>query len=170
MALAVLAVAVQWLLLGFEAEPLMARGRVDDVTDWATDRVSAGAALLAGIALVAVGAAMAWVLWTTRRIDRAVITTRRGRHGWTRIDRSTLEDALTRVLEAVDRRNDIVVRVGRRGRVDLRIVTPDPSAMGSSQELRDSIDELAGARNLPIRAGRITVTLPRRMTARRRVR
>ncbi len=169
-ALLVLAVAVQWLLLGFEADPLLDHGRVRDLTDWIAERPRAGAALFSGIALVMGCLVLLWVLWSTRTLDRLVITTTRARSGWTKIDRLTLGASLTRVLDAIDRRTDLTVHVTRRGRVDLRVVTPDPSSVGSLQELRDAIDALAASRNLPIRSGRITVTVPRRMTARRRVR
>ncbi|MCY3560029.1 MAG: hypothetical protein OXH20_02490 [bacterium] len=105
----------------------------------------------------------------TRRAGGRVLTTRRGR-GWTKLDRPTLEDAIERRLEAIDRRNDVRVRITRRGRVHVRLVTPDTSAIGPIQEARDAIDEHCAERVLPCRSGRITATVPRRMTRRRQVR
>ena len=83
---------------------------------------------------------------------RRVITTRH-RRGWTKIDRATLEDAIERRLEIIDHRNDIAVRINRRGRVNARLVTPDPSMSGPVQEMRDTIDAQCESRAaVPIRA------------------
>ena len=86
------------------------------------------------------------------------------------IDRATLEDAIERRLEIIDRRNDIAVRINRRGRVNARLVTPDPSMSGPVQEMRDTIDAQCESRSLPCRSGRITSTVPRLLTSRRQVR
>jgi hypothetical protein len=165
----VLTVAAQWLLLGLEYDPLIDRTQVDDLTGWITGDPRKGAELLVGMAVVLAALVIGWVLWQSRGVDRPVITTRR-RHGWTKVDRHNLADAIERRLETVDRRSDLEVKVRRRGRVDLRLVTPDPSALGPIQEYRDTIDELATEQHLPIRSGRVVVTVPRRMTSRRRIR
>jgi hypothetical protein len=164
-----LVVAAQWLLLGLEYDPLFDRGRVDDLTDWITGDVRRGAELLVGIAVILAALVVGWTLWQSKGVDRPVITTRR-RRGWTKVDRRNLADVIERRLETVDRRSDLEVKLTRRGRVDLRLVTPDPSALGPIQEYRDVIDELATQQHLPIRSGRVVVTVPRRMTARRKVR
>ncbi len=165
----VLMAATQLLLLSFETDPLFDRERVDSIAEWIRDRPRAGAAILVGIAL---GLIVLWLVWAALSswgTDRRVITTRR-RGGWTKIDRATLEDAVERRLEAVDRRSDVRVGITRRGRVDLKVTTPDPARAGPVQELRDATDDLCSSRSLPCRSGRITVTVPRRITARRRVR
>ncbi len=165
----VLVAATQLLLLSFEADPLVSRQRLGDIVDWIQDRPSPGAAVLSGGALVLVGSVLAVAIVRSRGPDRRVITTRR-RGGWTKLDRATLEDAIERELEHVDRRNDVRARVRRNGRIDLDIVTPDPTVTGPVKELRDTVDHLSETRSLPCRSGRIVVTTPRRLTARRRVR
>ncbi len=165
----ILVAATQLLLLSFETDPLISRGRLGDVVDWIESRPSPGAAVLVGGALVVI--ALALLVAAVRSVgpDRRVITTRR-RHGWTKLDRATLEDAFERHLEHIDRRNDVHVRVRRNGRVDLTIITPDPTVMGAVKELRDGVDEICQERSLPCRSGRIVSSTPRRMTSRRRVR
>jgi len=165
----VLMVAAQWLLLGLEYDPLIDRGQADDLTGWITGDTRKGAELLVGMAMILAALVIGWVLWQSRGVDRPVITTRR-RRGWTKVDRRNLADAIERRLVTVDRRSDLEVELTRRGRVDLRLVTPDPSALGPIQEYRDVIDEMATQQHLPIRSGRVVVTVPRRMTARRKVR
>ena len=121
----------------------------------------------AGLAVVVV-----WLVWLfIRSVGRGsrVVATRR-RQGWTKLDRPTLEDVFERQLEAIDGRNDVAVGINRRGRVDVTIVTPDPSATGPAQEARDMIELTCTARGLPCYAGRITAVLPRRVTNRRKVR
>ncbi len=167
-AIALLA-AVQMLLLSFETDPLIGRERADDIAGWIRDRPREGVGILVGIALGVVVLWLAWAAGSERGPDRRTITTRR-RSGWTKIDRATLEDAVERRLEAVDRRSDVRVAINRRGRIDLTVTTPDPARAGPVQELRDATDELCTSRSLPCRSGRVTVTVPRRMTARRRVR
>ena len=142
-----------------------------DRQSWRLDRRRPlmGPGVLAGgaLALLTISLVRAWarMLGTGRR----VITTRH-RKGWTKIDRDTLEDALERRLEVIDRRNDIVVRINRRSRVNARLVTPDPSVSGPAQEMRDTIDAQCESRSLPCRSGRITSTVPRFLTSRREVR
>ena len=165
----VLMAATQLLLLSFETDPLFSRERVDDIAGWIRDRPRVGAGMLVGVALGLLALWLLWAIVSTLGTDRPSITTRR-RDGWTRIDRATLEDAIERELEAVDRRNDIRVDITRRGRVDLTLTTPDPSRAGPAQELRDVLDRLCEERSLPCRSGRITTTVPRRMTVRRKVR
>jgi len=161
--------ATQLLMLGFESSPLLTQGQVDSLTGWIDDRPHVATGLLAGIALVLVSIYLIVSIIRSMGTDRRVITTRR-RHGWTRFDCSTLEDAVERKLAAVDRRNDVTAHATRRGRIDLSIVTPDPTAMGPARELREALDDYCTQRTLPCRSGRVTATTPRRMTKRRRIR
>ena len=165
----VLVAATQLLLLGFEADPLLSRSRVDSFVRSIQDPVHPGPGILVGLALVGLAALLLGVIVASLRTDRPVLTTRR-RGGWTKIDRKTLADALERRLEDVDRRSDLDLEVTRRGRVNVKIVTPDPAAAGPAQELRDAVDDEIERRGLPCRSGRITVNVPRRMTSRRRIR
>jgi len=165
----VLVVATQLLMLSFDADPLVSRETVDDLVDWIGGDPSDGAAILVGVALLALAVWLGWMAVSSAGTEQHVITTRR-RNGWTKIDRRTLGDSLERRLDSVDRRSDVAVRVRRGGRVDLEVVTPDPSITGSPRELRDSLNDIVTARNLPCRSGRLTATVPRRMTGRRRVR
>ena len=165
----VLLAATQLLLLSFESDPLFSRSRIETFNDWVRGRPRPGPGILLGVALAGVSVWLAWAVVKSLGTDRRVITTRR-RGGWTKLDRATLEDSIERRLETIDRRNDVDVSITHRGRVDVNIITPDPSALGPVQELRDAIDELCGARALPCRSGRITASVPRRLTARRRVR
>jgi len=168
-AVIVLMAATQLLLLSFETDPLVSRGRIDDVVSWITGRPRTGVAMLSGIALLAVCLVAVLAFVRSFGTDRRVLTTRR-RGGWTKLDRGTLEDAIERHVESIDRRNDVRVRVTQRGRVDLTITTPDISAVGPVQELRDAVDEVCVSRSLPCRSGRIVATVPRRVTSRRRIR
>lgn len=161
--------ATQLLLLSFETDPLLSTNTIDDIAGWIRERPRPGPGILGGLALGVVAGWLGWALVRSFGTDRRVITTRR-RRGWTKLDRASLEAAFERRLEAVDRRNDVRVSVSRRGRVDATLVTPDPSAIGPAQELRDVIDETCAARSLPCRSGRIVATVPRRSTARREVR
>ncbi len=165
----VLMAATQLLLLSFETDPLLSRTWLDDITGWIRRPPRPGVAILAGLALAVASLGLIWSMVRSRSTDRRVMTTRR-RAGWTKIDRPTLEDAIERHLEFIDRRNDIRANVDRNGKVDLKIITPDPSAMGPVQELRDALDDFCEQRSLPCRSGRITATTPRRTTSRRRVR
>jgi hypothetical protein len=164
----VLTAATQLLLHGFETDPMLSAGTVDSLADWIERRPREGAALLGGIALCLLGVALSWLAWTSRVDHQIAITTRRA-NGWTKVDRKTLAEALARRLEDIDRRSDVRLTVNRQGRVDLRVVTPDPSISGPIPKYRDAIDQEAGARHLPVRAGRVTTTRPRTMTGRRRV-
>lgn len=161
--------AAQLLTLSFEIDPPLSRAAVDDLGGWVQGSPSTGTGTFVGIALALLALGGFWTFGRALGTGRRVLTTRR-RRGWTKLDRVTLEDAIERHLEAIDRRNDVGVRVSRRGRVNVRLVTPDPSAIGPIQELRDAIDEQCASRALPCRSGRITVTTPRRMTRRRQVR
>ena len=168
-AVIVLMAATQLLLLSFETDPLISEERLADFTGWLENRPRAGIGMLAGIALVALAITLGWAIIRTFGVDRRVITTRR-EHGWTKLDRPTLEDAIERRLEAVDRRNDVKVNVDRRGKVNLAITTPDPTSTGPVQELREALDTVCEERALPCHSGRITATAPRRLTNRRRIR
>jgi hypothetical protein len=168
-AVIVLMAATQLLALSFEVNPLISRDRLDDLSSWIRDRPRPGPGILGGVALASLALWLVWAFVRSLGIDRRVITTRR-RAGWTKLERTTLEDAVERRLAAIDRRNDLRVSITPRGKINLRIVTPDPSSTGPATELRSAIDDLCAERDLPCRAGRITVSVPRRMTARRRVR
>ena len=165
----VLLVAAQLLLLSFEIDPPLSRAAIDDLGEWVRGSPSTGTGLFVGIALALLALGGLWNFGRMLGTGRRVLTTRRWR-GWTTLDRITLEDAVERQLEAIDRRNAVRVRVTRRGQVNVRLVTPDPSAIGPAQEIRDAIDAQCTSRALPCRSGRITATVPRRMTRRRQVR
>jgi hypothetical protein len=165
----VLIAATQFLLHGFETDPLLDAEIIADLSDWITRPPRQGAALLAGTALIILAAGLGWLTWTTRAGHQPVITTRR-KNGWTKVDRKTLTSAVTRRLERIDQRSDLDVTIDRRGRVDLHLVTPDPSVGGPLQDYRDAIDEEVARRHLPIRSTRATVTQSQRSTGRRRVR
>ena len=169
MAAIVLMAATQLILVGFESTPLLSAERVDEIAAWLRRPPLPGAAMLAGIGLTAIALGLFVALLSSFGPDRSVITTRR-RGGWTKLDRASLEEAIERRLESIDRRNDVDVRIGRRGVVKLDIVTPDPSHMGPAHELREAVDALCDDRALPCRSGRVTTTTPRRTTNRRRVR
>ena len=152
-----------------EAAGAAHRAAVDDLDRWVRGSPSTGTGIFVGIALVLLALGGMWKFGRMFGTGGRVLTTRR-RRGWTKLDRVTLEDAIERQLEAIDRRNDVHVRINRRGRVNVRLVTPDPSTIGPIQEIRDAIDEQCTSRALPCRSGRITATTPRRMTRRRQVR
>lgn len=165
----VLLAAAQLLMLSFEIDPPLSRAAIDDLGGWVRGSPSTGTGIFVGIALVLLALGGAWKFGRMFGTGGRVLTTRRWR-GWTKLDRVTLEDAIERQLEAIDRRNDVHVRITRRGQVNVRLVTPDPSAIGPVQEIRDAIDVQCASRALPCRSGRITATVPRRMTRRRKVR
>ncbi len=168
-ALVMLAFAIQLLLLGFEASPLIGGEQLDDLTSWLRRRPLVGAGLLAGIGILAVSAGLWWSIARSFGVDRRVITVRE-RDGWTKLDLPTLEDAIERDLESVDRRNDVTASIGRSGSTRLKITTPDPSAKGPVDELRQRFATLCRERGVPCRLGRVTVSTPRRRTGRRRIR
>lgn len=169
MAAIVLTAAAQLLLLAFESSPLIDRDQLEDVTGWIRRRPVVGAGLLAGLALLVGAAGLVLAIGRSFGTDRRVIVTRR-REGWTKLDRASLEDAIERRLEAVDRRTDVKARVGRDGRVNLALTTPDPSSTGPMRALREELEELCQERGLPCRVGRVRASTPRRASGRRRVR
>lgn len=165
----VLVIAVQHLLLGFEATPLIGRDLLEDLTSWMRRRPPVGAGLLGGIVLVVGSAGLWWSLVRSFGVDRRVITVR-GDDGWTKIDRPSLEEAIERHLESIDRRVDVSARVGRDGSTRLAISTPDPSSTGPAADIRDGFSAFCQDRGVPCQVGRITVSVPRRRSGRRRVR
>ncbi len=168
-AVIVLMAATQLLMLSFETDPLLAQNTIDSLGNWIRRRPLMGPGVLAGGALALLTVLLLWSWVRMFGTGRRVLTTRHWK-GWTKIDRATLEDAMERRLEIIDRRNDVVVRINRRGRVNARLVTPDPSVSGPAQEMRDTIDAQCESRALPCRSGRITSTVPRLLTNRRKVR
>lgn len=165
----VLLAAAQLLMLSFEVDPPLSRAAIEDLGEWVRGSPSTGTGIFVGIALMLLALGGMWTFGRMFGTGGRVLTTRRWR-GWTRLDRGTLENAIERRLEAIDRRNDVRVRISRRGQVNVRLVTPDPSAIGPVQEIRDAVDDQCASRALPCRSGRITATVPRRMTRRRQVR
>jgi hypothetical protein len=158
--------ATQLLTLGFETEPLVSRTAVSTVTDWVRRPPQPGAGILAAIAVVLGGiAALLGGLWP-RRGSAAIITRRRD--GWTRIDRKSLQDAIERRLETVDRRSNVKTRVSRSGRIDLAITSIDTDFDGPPAKLRDAVEDLCDQRQLPCRAGTITIKARPPGTRRRR--
>lgn len=164
----VLAIAVQLLLLGFEATPLIGRGLLEDLTSWIRRRPRVGAGLLGGIGLVLCSVGLWWSLARSLGVDRRVITMR-DHDGWTKLDRASLEDAIERHLEGIDRRTDVSAVVGRGGTTRLAITTPDPSPEGPVADIRNGFADLCRERALPCRLDRITVSAPGRRSSRRRV-
>lgn len=147
--------ATQFLTLGFETKPLMTTDTVATLTDWIRRPPMPGPGVLAAIALAVAGfAALAGTVWPRR--GPSAITTRR-RLGWTRIDRRSLEAAIQRRLEALDRRSDLNTTVHRSGRVDIEVVTIDTALDGPGAKVRDALEELCVERQLPCRPGVVTV-------------
>lgn len=87
-----------------------------------------------------------------------------------RIDRDSLGASLERRLEPLDRRVDASIAVSRRGRVDLRLVTPDPSVVGPVAEQTTALTEILTDRGLPCRLGNVNVIDVRKLKSRHRVR
>lgn len=167
----VVVIAAQWLSLSFGWDPLIAIDTVADRTEDFTSSLREGPAMLAAIAILVVGLGflVSWLLAGRRtRDDRTFRVGNRDRR--LRIDRSSLAASLERRLDPVDQRVDATVSVSRRGRVDLRLVTPDTSATGTvadhTAHLRSVIDE----RSLPCRLGSVDVVDVRRLKSRHRVR
>jgi hypothetical protein len=157
--------ATQLLLVGFEAEPLASAERIDSIANWIERRPLAGAGILGGLALAAIGVTvLAGALWPASRPP--TITTRR-RNGRTQIDRASLADAIDRQLTATDTTADVSVTVRRSGRIDLDIDTLDAATDGPATRMHQTLDELVERRHLPCRPGTITVK-PQRTRGRSR--
>lgn len=167
----VVVIAAQWLSLSFGWDPLIDIGTVRDVTDDFTRTLREGPTMLAAIGVIVVGVVLlvAWLLAGRRSPDDGTFRVgARGRR--LRIDRSSLAASLERRLEPLDRRVDVDVSVSRRGRVDLRLVTPDTSATGTVAEHTDKLRDIVDERNLPCRLGSVDVVDVRRLKSRHRVR
>lgn len=167
----VVIIAAQWLSLSFGWDPLIGTTTVSDRADDLTSSLREGPAMLAAIGILIVGLLLlvAWLLAGRRiRDDRTFRAGDRGRR--LRIDRSSLAASLERRLEPLDRRVDATVAVSRRGRVDLRLVTPDTSATGTVAEHTDLLRTVLDERSLPCRLGSVDVVDVRRLKSRHRVR
>ncbi len=167
----ILVVAAQWLSLSFGWTPLVDLHTVNSRTDRFSSALREGPSILLAAGLVIVGVVLfaAWLLAGRRtRDDRTMRVGARRR--MFRIDRDSLAASLERRLEPLDRRVDVAVRVTRRGRVDLRLITPDTSATGPTAEhvrvLADVLDE----RHLPCHIGSVDVVDVRKLKSRHRVR
>ena len=125
--------------------------------------------MLAAVGVVVVGVIclVSWLL--SMRHPMSDDTFRVGaRKDRLRLDRDSLAASLERRLEPLDRRVDTSVEISRRGRVDLRVVTPrrhdcrvlDHSRFGPS----DHFEPLAVQRCMPVGNGKASV---RSITAKR---
>lgn len=165
------AVAAQWLSLSFGWDPLVETATVDRWADRIAGPVREGPAFLAAVGVVALGllGLFAWAL--TFRHPMSDDTFRVGPRGnLVRIERNSLAASLERRVEHLDRRVDASVDVSRRGRVDLKVVTPDPSATGPAAEHAAEISKILTERGLPCRLRRVDVIDVRRLKSRHRVR
>ena len=164
-----LVAATQLLTLGLETRPLISRSTLSTFTNWVERPPQPGAGILVAVAVVLAGvAALVGGLWP-RRGPAAIVTRRRD--GWTRIDRKSLEDAIERRLETIDRRSSVKTTVHRSGRVDLAITAGDTAADGAPVQVRDALEELCGQRQLPCKTGTVTVkALPAGASRRRSIR
>jgi hypothetical protein len=167
----VVALAAQWLSISFGWDPLVGTDTVDRWTDRIGGPLREGPAMLAAIGVVAAGGLCfgAWLLTLHHpmRDDTFRAGTRRDR---VRIDRDSLAASLERRLEHVDQRVDASVQVSRRGRVDLRVVTPDPSVSGPAAEHAAELGKVLTERGLPCRVRKVDIVDVRRVKSRHRVR
>lgn len=122
-----------------------------------------------GVGVLAVGLLIAW-LFTLRHPTRDDTFRAGARARRLRIDRDSLAASLERRLEPIDQRVDATVSVSRRGKVDLRVVTPDVSATGPAAEHIAVLSDVITERSLPCRLGVVSVVDVRKLKNRHRVR
>jgi hypothetical protein len=171
-AVTVMVAAGQLLAVSFDQQPLVGTDLAGRIERWVRSTPSSGAATLAGAALVVTGVWLIVLVIRSRVSNGGVVTVHRRKRsgGGVAVDRNTLADALQRELSKVDQRADVDVHVRRSGRIDLDVVTPDPTPTGSVLNIRERLDEIVAERHLPCRSGRIRSTRPRKVKGRRRVR
>ena len=164
-------VAAQWLSLSFGWDSLFSADTVRRRTDDIAGTIREGPAMLVavGVGIVGLVASIGWLL-SFRHSSRDTTFKFGSRSDQVRIDRETLAASLERNLEPLDQRVDVSVSVSRRGRVDLRLVTPDVSATGPAAEHVSVLTDSLGERGLPMRIGRVDVVDVRRLKSRHRVR
>lgn len=167
----VVLIAAQWLSLGFGWNPLIGADTVAERTDGFRATLNEGPAILIAVALI-VGAVVlfaAWLLAGRRAHDDRTFRIGNRSRGL-RVDRNTLAASIERRLEPLDRRVDATVTVGRRGQLDLRLVTPDTSATGTVAEHTALVADVLTERNLPCRLRKVDVVDVRAIKSRHRVR
>ncbi len=159
-ALAVLTIAAQLLAISVWSQPFLERGNVRSTADWLRRPHGEGAEVLIGASLVLLAVWLTWAFVSTLRTRRPVVVTRR-ESGWTRIDRRTLADALERSIGTVVPRARVVVRVRRKGRVDVTLSSADPDAHRYVEDASAELERLITTRGLPCTCGRVETRLPR---------
>ncbi len=171
-AVTMMVAAGQLLAVSFDRQPVVGSDLAGRIERWVRSTPSSGAAMIAGVALIVAGLWLGVVVFRSRVSSGSVITVQRRRRagGGVAVDRRTLGDALQRELGKVDQRADVDVHVRRSGRIDLDVVSPDPTPTGSSLDVRERLDTIVAERHLPCRSGRIRATRPRAVKGRRRVR
>ncbi len=155
-AVIVLMAATQLLTLSVGSDPVLDRDDVDAVTRWIRGEHRGGADVLIGLALVAAGCWLVWVLIASLRTDRKVLRTRR-RDGWTRIDRRSLARSLERRLATMDPDATLSVQVRRNARVDATVATTSPWPEDRLDAIQAALERLIAERGLPCRPGRVAV-------------
>lgn len=167
----VVALAAQWLSLSFGWDPLVSIETVRRRSDDIAGPLREGPAMLVAVALgvVALGALVGWLL-SLRHPNRDATFRVGARADRLRIDRDSLAASLERRLAPLDRRVDADVTVTRRGRVDVRLVTPDVSATGPIAEHTEFLADVLTERGLPCRVGNVDVVDVRRLKDRHRIR
>lgn len=167
----VVALAAQWLSISFGWDPLVAIGTVEQRTADIKGSLRDGPAIIAAVGVVLVGLLClgAWLL-AMRRPARDDTFRVGARRDGLRIDRDSLGASLERRLEPLDRRVDSTVAVSRRGRVDLRLVTPDPSVTGPAAEQSAALTDILTERGLPCRLRDVKIIDVRKLKSRHRVR
>lgn len=167
----VVVLAAQWLSISFGWDPLVSSDTIDERTNSIGGPLREGPAMLAAVAVGVIGllAAAAWLM-SFRHPSRDHTFRAGPRSQRLRIDRDSLAASLERRLEPIDRRVDASVSVTRRGRVDLRIVSPDPSMTGPAAEHSAALADVLTQRSLPCRVGTVDVVDVRKLKSRHRVR
>jgi len=167
----VVVIAAQWLSISFGWDPLVDPDTVARRADRIAGSLREGPAMLAavGVEVVGVICLVSWLL--AMRHPMSDDTFRVGaRKDRLRLDRDSLAASLERRLDPLDQRVDTSVEISRRGRVDLRVVTPDPSITGPAAEHANALSEILTERGLPCRLRKLDVIDVRRLKSRHRVR
>lgn len=167
----VVLIAAQWLSLSFGWNPVVARATVVSRTARFQSTLNEGPAILIAVALIIGGVVLfvAWLLAGRRTRDDHTFRVGPRRRNL-RIDRNTLAASIERRLEPIDRRVDATVTVSRRGRVDLRLVTPDTSVTGTAAEHTTALTDLLSERSLPCTLRAVDIVDVRKLKSRHRVR
>lgn len=145
-------VAAQLLTIGFEAEPVLDPATVADLQAWLVRRPRTGAALLGGVVLCLAGvAALAGTLLVRVRRGPVVPLGRAADGGRTVVDAPAAASAVARAVRELDSRVEASARLTRRGRLVLRIRTPEPGLAGHLADIRDHVERICTERGIPCR-------------------